>query len=166
MPASRICPSGSRWNKANLPTPDALLDRIERHRVDVVLVEASRVSLPLEEFVRRLQNTAAQPAVFVLHPDASPELILEALRAGAERIPLSPFGRYAPGRFREALRVAHQRRGGNASAPWVKSSVSSPPAAAAAPPHSRFMWPRTSRGRANSRCCWPISISRPDCCDS
>ena len=45
---------------------DALLDRIERHRVDVVLVEATRVALPLEEFVRRLKNTAAQPAAFLV----------------------------------------------------------------------------------------------------
>jgi pilus assembly protein CpaE len=71
---------------------DALLDRIERHRVDVVLVEASRVALPLEEFVRRLRNTAAQPAVFVLHTQASPELILEALRAGANEFIYPPLG--------------------------------------------------------------------------
>jgi pilus assembly protein CpaE len=63
--------------------PDVLLDRIERHRVDVVLLEASLVALPLEELVRRLRNTAAQPSVFVLHAEASPGLILEALRAGA-----------------------------------------------------------------------------------
>jgi len=63
--------------------PDALLDRIERHRVDVVMLEASLVGLPLEELVRRLRNTSAAPAVFVLHPEATPGLILEAMRAGA-----------------------------------------------------------------------------------
>jgi pilus assembly protein CpaE len=70
---------------------DALLDRIERHRVDVVLVEASRIAMPLEEFVRRLKNTASQPAVFVLNPEASPELILEALRAGANEYLYPPL---------------------------------------------------------------------------
>lgn len=70
---------------------DALLDRIERHRVDVVLVEASRIALPLEEFVRRIRNTAAQPAVFVLNPDASPAFILEALRAGANEYLYPPL---------------------------------------------------------------------------
>jgi len=71
-------------NAQNDPVePDALLDRIERHRADVVLLEASLVELPLEEFVQRLHNTAAQPAVFVFHTEASPGLILEALRAGA-----------------------------------------------------------------------------------
>jgi pilus assembly protein CpaE len=80
---------------------DELLDRIERHRVDVVLVEASLVAIPLEEFVRRLKNTSSQPAVFVLNPDASPELILEALRAGANEYLYLPLA--------ETLRDALQR---------------------------------------------------------
>jgi pilus assembly protein CpaE len=80
---------------------DALLDRIERHRVDVVFVEASRIALPLEEFVRRLRNTPSQPAVFVLNPDASPELILEALRAGANEYLYPPLA--------DTLRDALQR---------------------------------------------------------
>lgn len=70
---------------------DALLDRIERHRVDVVLVEASRIALPLEEFIRRIRSTAAQPAVFVLNADASPAFILEALRAGANEYLYPPL---------------------------------------------------------------------------
>ena len=70
---------------------DALLDRIERHRVDVVLVEASRIAIPLEEFVRRIRNSAVQPAVFVLNAEASPELILEALRAGANEYLYPPL---------------------------------------------------------------------------
>jgi pilus assembly protein CpaE len=80
---------------------DAVLDRIERHRVDVVFVEASRIALPLEEFVRRVRNTPSQPAVFVLNPDASPELILEALRAGANEYLYPPLA--------DTLRDALQR---------------------------------------------------------
>ena len=62
---------------------DSLLDRIEKHRADVVLIEAHRLALPLEDFIGRLRDTASQPAVFVLHPDASPQHIMEAIRAGA-----------------------------------------------------------------------------------
>ncbi len=80
---------------------DALLDRIERHRVDVVLVEASRIAVPLEEFVRRIRNSAVQPAVFVLNPEAAPELILEALRAGANEYLYPPLA--------DTLRDALQR---------------------------------------------------------
>jgi pilus assembly protein CpaE len=83
------------------PEGDELLDRIERHRVDVVLVETSLIPIPLDEFVRRLRNTASQPAVFVLNPDASPELILEALRAGANEYLYPPLA--------DALRDALQR---------------------------------------------------------
>ena len=88
-------------DQSNAADADALLDRIERHRVDVVLVEASRVAMPLEEFVRRLRNTASQPAVFVLNPDASPEQILEALRAGANEYLYPPLA--------ETLRDALQK---------------------------------------------------------
>ena len=66
----------------DLTNMDELLDRVERHRTDVVLVEGLRLPVPLEEFVRRVRDTASQPAVFVLHPEASPQHILEALHAG------------------------------------------------------------------------------------
>jgi pilus assembly protein CpaE len=84
--------------------PDILLDRIERHRVDVVLVEARLVALPLEEFVRRLRSASAQPAVFVLHAEASPGLILEALRAGASEYLYPPLT--------DTLRTALERLSG------------------------------------------------------
>jgi pilus assembly protein CpaE len=62
---------------------DELLDRMERHRTDVVLVEAHLLPIPLEEFVRRVRASASQPAVFVLHLEASSQSILDALHAGA-----------------------------------------------------------------------------------
>ncbi len=86
---------------------EVLLDRIERHRVDVVLLENGRVSVPLEEFVRRVKNTSTQPSVFVLHPDASPELILEALRAGANEYLYPPLA--------DTLKDAFQRLAANRS---------------------------------------------------
>ena len=85
---------------------DALLDRIERHRVDVVLVEASRVSISLDEFVGRLKNTVGHPAVFVVHPEASPDRILEALRAGANEFLYPPLAEP----LRDALERLSQTR--------------------------------------------------------
>ena len=70
---------------------DALLDRIERHRVDVVLIEVKGLSLPLDEFIHRVHDTATQPAVFVLHPEANAQQILEALRAGAREFLYPPL---------------------------------------------------------------------------
>ena len=144
---------------------DALLDRIERHRVDVVLVEASRVAMPLEEFVRRLKNTAAQPAVFVLQSGGVAGTDPGSLARGRQRISLSASGRYAARRIRKTLRGPLQRRHRAPPTRWERSSAFFPRAADAAPPLSRFMWPPTSRDRQDrsSRCCWPISISKPDC---
>ena len=78
---------------------DTLLDRLERHRVDVILVELKSLTLPIDEFVRRAQDTVSQPAVFVLHPDASPSHILESLRAGAREFLYPPL----TGTLREAF---------------------------------------------------------------
>jgi pilus assembly protein CpaE len=99
---------------------DELLDRIERHRVDVVLVETSRIALPLEEFIRRIRNTACQPAVFVLNPEATPELILEALRAGANEYLYPPLSET----FRDALqRLSAARSKGGSTASGTLGKV-------------------------------------------
>lgn len=95
---------------------DALLDRIERHRVDVVLVEANRISLPLEEFIRRLHNTPAQPAVFVFHAEATPQLILEALRAGANEFLFPPLGNTLRAAFEKVAAERSQRASGGMKA--------------------------------------------------
>ncbi|HVV46340.1 MAG TPA: hypothetical protein VHC72_14100, partial [Bryobacteraceae bacterium] len=100
--------------QSDMPDPEALLDRIARHRVDVVLVETSTLALPLEEFVRRLRATPSQPAVFVLNPDASPTRILEALRAGANEYLYPPLA----DTLRDALQrlsVSRSRSGSDAS---------------------------------------------------
>ena len=71
---------------------DELLDRIERFRVDVLLLEGGLMKTPLDEFMRRLKLTASDPAIFILHPEAIPENILEAMRAGAREYICPPIG--------------------------------------------------------------------------
>jgi len=51
---------------------DALLDRLERHRVDVVLIESSRLTLPLDEFVRRLKNGVDSRCFLIAHGALAP----------------------------------------------------------------------------------------------
>jgi pilus assembly protein CpaE len=70
---------------------DALLDRIERHRADVVLIETGKLALPFDEFVERLRASASQPVVFVLAAEPSPEQILAAMRAGAREFLHAPL---------------------------------------------------------------------------
>ena len=71
---------------------DELLDRIERFRVDVLLLEGGLMKTPLDEFARRLKLTASDPAIFILHTEAIPENILEAMRAGACEYICPPVG--------------------------------------------------------------------------
>ena len=130
LTAALIIPNRTLWEQShtciqNLPVriaveqnqpgeADTLLDRIERHRVDVVMIEANCLSLPLEEFIRRLRTFPAQPAVFVLHTEASPQLILEALRAGATEYLYTPLAEP----LRTALvklSAARSRQGGTGS---------------------------------------------------
>jgi len=59
------------------------LERLDRVQPDVILLEVTRLREPLDEVVKRLRSTSAQPAIFALHTSAHPEAILTALRAGA-----------------------------------------------------------------------------------
>jgi pilus assembly protein CpaE len=93
---------------------DELLDRIERHRPDVVLLEANRLALPLDELVQRLRHTPTQPVVFLLHTEANPQLILEALRAGVSEYLYLPLAETLRDAF-ERLSVARQKSSGESA---------------------------------------------------
>lgn len=68
-----------------------LFEKIERSRVDVVLLEWSLLRIPLDDFARRLKLTASEPAIFILQDIAVPENILEAMRAGASEYLCPPL---------------------------------------------------------------------------
>src|SRR5579862_212379 len=85
------------------------LDRVDRVRPDVILLEVSRLSEPLEKVVTGIRATSAQPVVFALHTTAEPEAILAAMRAGASEYLHPPVD--LP--LRSALeRLAKSREGG------------------------------------------------------
>jgi len=67
---------------AQLDDVEELLDQVERHRVDVVLVQGSLLRIPMEEFGRRLRLTSSDPVIFVLQTEAVPDHILDAMKAG------------------------------------------------------------------------------------
>jgi pilus assembly protein CpaE len=69
----------------------AFLERIDRVRPDVILLEITKLKQPLEEVMRQIRSTSAQPKVFALHAAAEPELILSALRAGVHEYLYPPF---------------------------------------------------------------------------
>lgn len=77
------------------------LDRIERVRPDVIMLEVTRLREPLEDVIKKIRSTAARPAVFALHSAAEPAAILDALRAGASEYLYPPL--------HDALRAALER---------------------------------------------------------
>jgi pilus assembly protein CpaE len=70
----------------------AFLDRIDRVRPDVILLDVTKLRQPLDEVVSKIRSTTSQPAVFALHTTAEPAAILDALRAGASEYLYPPLG--------------------------------------------------------------------------
>src|SRR5436305_5419532 len=58
------------------------LDRLERMRPDVVLVDISNWKEPLEGLVASIRNAVGDPLIFALHMVADADTILASLRAG------------------------------------------------------------------------------------
>jgi len=69
----------------------SFLDRVERVRPDVIVLETTKLRVPLDEIVGRLRSTAAQPALFAVHREADSSAILEAMRSGASEFLFPPL---------------------------------------------------------------------------
>ena len=68
------------------------LERIERTRPDVVILDVTKLPEPMEQVIQRIRSTKYQPAVCVLNKTKDPEAILTAFRAGASEYLSPPFG--------------------------------------------------------------------------
>ena len=66
------------------------MERLDRMQPDVILLDVTKLREPLEEIVKRLRSSTAQPAVFALHDTAHPDAILTALRAGVSEYLFPP----------------------------------------------------------------------------
>src|ERR1017187_7076500 len=97
------------------------LDRLERMRPDVVLVDISNWRNPLESLVSSIRNAIGDPMIVALNTSADPEAILSSLRAGIneylfpfiparghQRIPVSASQGAAAEDFGKALRRTQQ----------------------------------------------------------
>ena len=70
----------------------AFLERVERMRPDVIILDVTRLREPMEQVIQRIRSTKGQPAVCVLHKTKDPEAILASFRAGAAEFLFPPFG--------------------------------------------------------------------------
>ncbi|MBI5087245.1 MAG: hypothetical protein HZB13_21925 [Acidobacteria bacterium] len=86
--------------------PAILLEKIERLKPDVLLLDPSILPVALSELIPAIKATTGQPFVIVVRESAAPDDILKAIRAGANEYLYSPLGSV----LREALeRLAHLR---------------------------------------------------------
>jgi pilus assembly protein CpaE len=67
------------------------LDRLERMRPDVVLVDISNWRDPLESLVSSIRNAIGDPMIIALNTSADPEAILSSLRAGINEYLFPPL---------------------------------------------------------------------------
>ena len=67
------------------------LDRLERMRPDVVLVDISNWKEPLEGLVASIRNAVGDPLIFALHMVADADTILASLRAGINEFLYPPL---------------------------------------------------------------------------
>jgi pilus assembly protein CpaE len=92
---------------SEVPTDwSAFLDRMDRVRPDVVFLEVTNLREPIEEVVRRIRSSNAQPAVFALHRTAEPQALLSALRAGVSEYLFPPLADH----LKQALERLSQSR--------------------------------------------------------
>jgi pilus assembly protein CpaE len=78
------------------------LDRLERMRPDVVLVDISNWRNPLESLVSSIRNAISDPMIIALNTTADPEAILSSLRAGINEYLFPPL--------KESLRKTLEKR--------------------------------------------------------
>src|SRR5574341_439888 len=60
------------------------IDKLDRLRPDVLLIDCTSLTEPVDEVIGRIKGTSAAPLVVALHRSADPETILTVIRAGAD----------------------------------------------------------------------------------
>lgn len=105
--------------QAEIADLDALVNRLERLRPDVVFLELSGTREPLDTVIGRIRTSPSAPAVLVLNQTADSAAILAAMRAGAAEYlypPIQEQARAALERIADARQATHHplhRGGGN-----------------------------------------------------
>jgi pilus assembly protein CpaE len=93
----------------------AFLERLERMRPDVILIDLSRLKRPLEEMIPILKGIGSDPMIVALHTTADAETILNSLRAGVNEFLFPPLADTLK-KALEKRASERSRRGGGAKA--------------------------------------------------
>ncbi len=79
------------FQQSSLGDATAFLDQLEQLRLDVLVIDLTRLSEPFENVIRRIKSCSAAPLVIALNDTADPEVILGAIRAGANEFLYPPL---------------------------------------------------------------------------
>lgn len=69
----------------------AVLQKIGQVRPEILLVELNAIRTDISHAFRAVKKTAAQTKIIALHPSDDPQIILTALRAGANEFVHPPY---------------------------------------------------------------------------
>ena len=69
----------------------SFLGKLDKHLPEVLIVELALLGDPLPDAIRHIKATSAGPAIVVVNNSADPEVILKAIRAGADEYLYPPF---------------------------------------------------------------------------
>jgi pilus assembly protein CpaE len=77
--------------QAGLGDAAVFLDQLEHLHLDVLIVDLTQLAEPFEQVARRIKSVATAPMIIALNQTADPEVILGAIRAGANEFLYPPL---------------------------------------------------------------------------
>jgi pilus assembly protein CpaE len=77
--------------QAGLGDSAVFLDQLEQLRLDVLIIDLTQLAEPFEQVVRRIKSVSVPPMIIALNEAADPEVILGAIRAGANEFLYPPL---------------------------------------------------------------------------
>jgi DNA-binding NarL/FixJ family response regulator len=77
--------------QAGLGDPAVFLDQLEQLRLDVLIIDLTQLAEPFEQVARRIKSVSVAPMIIALNETADPEVILGAIRAGANEFLYPPL---------------------------------------------------------------------------
>lgn len=113
-PALQNLPVRIVFEMPTLESTSVLVDKIERYRPDLLLLDAGVEEGRFPELVDAVRNAAAVPKIVVLDKSSDPQRILAAMRAGASEYLYPPLAGALEDAL-ERLSVGRDTRGGRAS---------------------------------------------------
>ena len=87
----KTLPSAPASQQPAIGDAAAFLDQLEQLRLDVLVIDLTRFSEPFESIIRRIKSCSSAPLIIALNDTADPEIILGAIRAGANEFLYPPL---------------------------------------------------------------------------